>query len=192
MRGLLECELNRMLNTLVERVKPAEIILEDLDFRNQNLSRRMNRLLSNFGRGIVKEKLQALHEEYGIAITFVPAAYTSQSCPHCHHTEKKNRSSRDLFECKNCGFTRHADIVGALNIQTRRSWSEMKINEKNYLSREAVRSYLLSKHHRWCFQANKARKECSSREQNTNRRSKPSSGRRSAPCLLQPPSATAS
>jgi len=126
-RGLLECETGRIPNTLVERKQPAEIVLEALDFRHSQLSRRMNRILRNFGRGIVKEKLKAFSEKYGIKTTQAPAAYTSQECPNCHHAEKANREKRDEFECRNCGLKRHADVVGARNIRSRRSWPEVAI-----------------------------------------------------------------
>lgn len=44
------------------------------------------------------------------------ASYTSQTCPECGHSCKENRITRDAFQCKNCGFEQHADIVGALNV----------------------------------------------------------------------------
>ncbi|RTH22728.1 transposase, partial [Thermus scotoductus] len=41
-------------------------MVERLDLRSPELSRRMNRLLSNFGRRYLKEKLARLGELYGI------------------------------------------------------------------------------------------------------------------------------
>jgi putative transposase len=150
-RGLLECEMGRILNTLVARARPAEIVLEALDFRDVQLSRRMNRILRNFGRGIVKDKLQALGEEYGIQVTEVPAAYTSQECPNCHHVEKANRQKRDKFECRKCGLKRHADAVGAQNIRSRRSWPEVAwaAGFGYAMRREAVLSRVRDTHQQW-------------------------------------------
>lgn len=150
-RGLLACEMGRILNTLVARVRPAEIVLEALDFRDVQLSRRMNRILRNFGRGVVKDKLQALSEEYGIKVTEVPAAYTSQECPNCHHAEKSNRPKRDKFECQKCGLKRHADAVGAQNIRSRRSWPEVAwATGFGYaMRREAVLSRVRDAHQLW-------------------------------------------
>lgn len=157
-RGLLACEIGRVFNTLVERLAPAEIVMESLDFRDAQMSRRMNRLIRNFGRSVVKEKLAALSEEYGIVFTQVPAAYTSQECPHCHHTEKANRATRDKFCCVKCRFKRHADVVGALNIRSRRSWPETQWSGC-FMRREVVLSRLRSAHHRWCAQQSAVRKE---------------------------------
>lgn len=148
-RGLLQCEIGRILNTLVERLKPAEIVMEALDFRDGRLSKRMNRLIRNFGRRVVKDKLAALGEEYGIVVTEIPAAYTSQACPNCHHVEKGNRKTRDTFCCQHCGYHRHADVTGARNIRSRRSWPEAKAGLGLWMRREAVLSRVRDAHQLW-------------------------------------------
>jgi hypothetical protein len=45
-----------------------KIIVEKLDFRSPELSKRMNRLIQNFGKRYVKEKLARLQQLYGIEI----------------------------------------------------------------------------------------------------------------------------
>ncbi|MBH2010199.1 MAG: transposase, partial [Xanthomonadaceae bacterium] len=54
----------------------------------------------------------------GILIA-VPAHYTSQTCPCCGHIAKANRKTQAKFECVDCGYQNHADVVGALNILAR-------------------------------------------------------------------------
>lgn len=50
----------------------------------------------------------------------VDAHYTSQACPCCGHTSKENRPNKGLtFVCRQCGYTLHADLVGARNIALR-------------------------------------------------------------------------
>lgn len=50
----------------------------------------------------------------------VDAHYTSQSCPCCGHTSKENRPNKGLtFVCQPCGYTLHADLVGARNVALR-------------------------------------------------------------------------
>jgi putative transposase len=58
-------------------------MVERIDFREQSLSKRMNRLLNRFRKRVVKEKLKSLQEIYGIEITEVNPAYTSQTCSFC-------------------------------------------------------------------------------------------------------------
>jgi len=52
----------------------------------------------------------------------VDADYTSKRCPMCGHTAEENRPSKGLlFVCQNpeCGYTLHADLVGARNVTLR-------------------------------------------------------------------------
>jgi len=55
---------------------------------------------------------------HGVDVLAVPPAYTSQTCPGCGHTDKKNRPSRDAFVCRSCGYEGNADYVASLNIRT--------------------------------------------------------------------------
>ena len=57
-------------------------------------------------------KLQAR----GGALIKVPAAYTSQACSACGHTEKLNRESQARFKCVACGHAENADVNAAKNI----------------------------------------------------------------------------
>ena len=54
---------------------------------------------------------------------FVPVAapYTSRTCPKCGSTDKRNRLSRDIFRCTDCGHTNDADVNAAENIRRRGS-----------------------------------------------------------------------
>lgn len=50
----------------------------------------------------------------------VDAHYTSQACPCCGHTSKENRPNKGLtFVCQGCGYTIHADLIGARNVALR-------------------------------------------------------------------------
>jgi putative transposase len=53
----------------------------------------------------------------GIRTVFVNPRNTSRTCPKCLWCEKANRKSRDVFQCRSCGWTAPADYVGALGIQ---------------------------------------------------------------------------
>jgi IS605 OrfB family transposase len=55
----------------------------------------------------------------GVPVIYVEAAYTSQECPHCGHTERANRRTQSRFSCVSCGYAAHADVVGARNVRKR-------------------------------------------------------------------------
>jgi putative transposase len=120
-RGFLRTEIGRVLNRLVTDGKPAELVLERLDFRHSGLSRRLNAILRNCGRSIIEAKLADLKDRYGITSTEVNAAYTSQSCSACGYVDKRNRPSQDTFRCLWCGHILHADLNAAANIEARRA-----------------------------------------------------------------------
>ena len=120
-RGFLRTEVGRVLNRLVEQGKPAELVLERLDFRHSDLSRRLNAILRNCGRKVIQDKLRDLEERFGIPSTEVNAAYTSQTCSCCGYVDKRNRRDQKSFVCLWCGHELHADLNAAANIQARRA-----------------------------------------------------------------------
>ena len=66
----------------------------------------------------VYRKLQFMIEykakERGILVVYVDPKHTSITCPRCYHVNKANRNGK-LFQCKACGYTLNADLVGARN-----------------------------------------------------------------------------
>jgi putative transposase len=57
----------------------------------------------------------------GVPVVAVDPRNTSRTCPSCDHIDKANRRSQSEFCCKSCGFSDHADHVGAVNIARRAS-----------------------------------------------------------------------
>ncbi|KKD05292.1 RNA-guided endonuclease InsQ/TnpB family protein [Streptomyces sp. WM6386] len=55
----------------------------------------------------------------GVPFIEVDAAYTSQRCPRCGHTERGNRPTRDIFRCRRCGLAGPADHVAGINVRDR-------------------------------------------------------------------------
>lgn len=69
---------------------------EKLDFRSPELSKKMNRILFNFGKRYIGEKLNRLKKFYGIVIYYINPAYTFQECGfygYIHNREKKGYSN---------------------------------------------------------------------------------------------------
>ena len=121
LRGMLKTRINTALNRIVEVHAPAELVVERLDFRSPDLSRRMNRLVTNCGRAVFRQKLADLQEKFGIAAVEVPSPYTSQECSHCHYVDRANRRSQSEFHCRWCGSGMHADVNAACTVKGRRS-----------------------------------------------------------------------
>lgn len=121
LRGFLRTEIGRVLNRLEARGRPKELVLERLDFRNPDLSRRMNAILRNCGRSIIQSKLADLEQRFGVVVTEINPAYTSQTCSVCGYVDQRNRTSQSRFACLWCGNVLHADLNAASNIGERRA-----------------------------------------------------------------------
>jgi putative transposase len=141
LRELLKNEINRLINVIIKIYKPRRIIIERLDFRGPELSKKMNRIIQNFGKRYIKEKFQRLQELYGIEVMEVNPAYTSQECSSCGYVDRRNRKDTQEFECKVCGNKINAQINGAKNISKRSSLGNLtkkqvlKILVERYLER---------------------------------------------------------
>ncbi len=130
-----------MLNRIFKIYQPEEIVIEDLNFRNSDLSPQINRLLNRFGMKIIKQKLADLEERYKIRIIKVNPAYTSQTCSNCGYVDKRNRKSQEEFECLMCGKKINADINASRNIGVGSS-NPMKYLRRRTVLRMLVRAYL--------------------------------------------------
>jgi transposase, IS605 OrfB family, central region len=133
LRDYLKNEINRLLNRLIKIYRPKKIVVEMLDFRSPDLSKRLNRLVQDFGKKYIKQKLERLQQLYGIEIVEINPAYTSQECSSCGYVDKKNRKDAQEFECKVCKNKINAQINGAKNILKRSSLGSLHLTKKQVL-----------------------------------------------------------
>ncbi len=93
-------------------------------------ARRANRYASKWAFAELHDMIAYKAVLSGSLTIKVDAHYTSKACPLCGYTSDKNRPKHGLlFVCQNpqCGYTLHADLVGARNIAmrtllTRQDW----------------------------------------------------------------------
>jgi len=143
-RDFLKSETNRIFNRIIQIHKPKVIVLEKLDFRSPELSKRLNRLISNFGKRYINEKINRLKQIYGIEIIFINPAYTSQECSNCGYIDRNNRKDTHTFECKSCGNKINAQVNGAKNILRRSSLRDLitPYTSKKKVLQMLVKQYL--------------------------------------------------
>ena len=99
-RGFIKTETNRILNQYFDKNQNIKIVvIEKLRFSSPELSRRLNRIIQNFGYNLFKSKLEELNP-----------AYTSQQCSNCGYTDKNNRTNQSKFKCLCCGQRSNADV----------------------------------------------------------------------------------
>jgi len=112
--------LNWVVCRLFDWMGDAVIVMEQLRLpqgKKVKGAKALNRTLSLLPSGIIKRAIVEKATEKGLPVIFVNPRGTSQTCPQCG--EKGERIKRDEFKCPICGFSSHADIVGAMNILKR-------------------------------------------------------------------------
>lgn len=111
----LKQELNKLAKKLVNYYY-CNFALEDLFIQDKNgRNKKFRRNYKNLPYKHLLKRLETLTVLEGFQAVRVNPVYTSQTCPVCEFRSKKNRRG-DLFQCKRCGFTEHADVVGAVNV----------------------------------------------------------------------------
>ena len=102
------------------------IVMEDLgtfgrtyvksdDFESLNF----NRIVRALHLTDLKNEVEHIANNYGIAVSLVQSEYTSKRCPVCGCIEDENRLSQEEFRCAHCGHADNADHNAAINIRNR-------------------------------------------------------------------------
>lgn len=118
------CDHNVSKHILDTLSRGTTLALEDLTNirqRAQRFRRDTRRRLHAWSFRRQQDMLAYKAPDYGVAVVFVDARYTSQRCSSCGHTSRKNRPSRGVFACEKCKHTEHADLNAARNIAA--NWS---------------------------------------------------------------------
>ena len=83
--------------------------------------KRANRKIHRIPFHKFKQAIQSVAWQHGIDVVEVPATKTSQRCPKCGYTSKKNwvffNGKRRLFKCR-CGYEANVDRTASRNIAT--------------------------------------------------------------------------
>lgn len=131
---IANCRLDFLHKLSTDTSKNHAVIgLEDLQVRNMSKSARgtrdepgrnvaqksgLNKAILDQGWRMFRRMLEYKQMWRGGEVVAVPPRYTSQECPKCHHICTENRPQQALFLCVACGYANHADVVGAMNIDT--------------------------------------------------------------------------
>lgn len=157
------------------------IVMEDLDNGfgrcfvkdKDNEDINYNRKVKFLGLSSLKDEVEHIARNYGIALSTVQSSYTSKMCPICGCIEDENRPDQETFCCVECGHHSNADFNASINIKNRVSEAVLRNRllkpldngayEPKKMKREKVKEVLLSfrKH------LSKAGSECVQMELNT-------------------------
>lgn len=108
-------KVSRAIVNFTKENKISVIRLEQLTNIRQTArtSRKNEKNLHNWSFFRLSQFIEYKANLEGIKVEYVNPAYTSQTCPKCH---EKNKAQDRKYKCK-CGFEKHRDLVGAMNIR---------------------------------------------------------------------------
>ena len=86
---------------------------------NARVKAGLNKAILNLNLGEIRDFTRYKLEERGKLMIKVRAAYSSQECAECGHTEKANRPNQATFYCQGCGHKDNADNNAARVIKKR-------------------------------------------------------------------------
>jgi IS605 OrfB family transposase len=115
------------------------IVMEDLDIGcSKTHSRDANYKLKRMGIQGIKNDLIKYTKDFGISVTLINPAFTSQQCPKCGHISKENRKTQEMFCCVSCGHTDNADYNASVNIMNRHGDTRIKLDTPYWRVKEIL------------------------------------------------------
>jgi IS605 OrfB family transposase len=131
-KNLIGRKIGRLNNDIAHKVskkivnnaianKVNTIAFEEL--KKFNPKKKKMKKKTNYRLNMWMRKRIQMYTAYKAGLNSVPVVtvdpkHTSQRCPRCNHTERKNRRGI-LFSCKHCKYTNNADRIGSINIAQR-------------------------------------------------------------------------
>ena len=146
--GILEHEIKSSIDSYIKSIDHETLtVLEKLDIKEFNSSRKSNGKRSMFARGQLQKKLMETLNWKGYDFKEIEPDYTSQCCPVCSYTDKANRNNKS-FKCQCCGYEADADYVGALNIKARAEDKEiLDVCEKYKYNHDEMQKHIKIVYH---------------------------------------------
>src|SRR3989442_1385160 len=113
-------EINRAVNQCFAGHEGAQFSYEHLSVATMKYkARAMNAYLYASNLAHIPRQIAWNAAKRGIAAIRVKSAYTSQECSVCHYVDRANRPNQQTFCCRVCGYSLHADLNSAINIERR-------------------------------------------------------------------------
>ncbi len=139
-------EINRAVNQCFAEHPDAQFAYERLSVATMKYkARAMNAYLYASNLAHIPKQLAWGAAKRGRAATKVKSAFTSQVCSVCHYPDRANRPDQQTFCCVVCGYSTHADLNAAINIEHR--WGDTELRACK--DRRAVKALLLQRHQQW-------------------------------------------
>lgn len=104
--------------------------------KSSRKQRKVNRIRGTWSYAALRAMVTYKAPLAGSLVIAVDPKYTSQTCPKCAHVSRENRlQGGERFACVNCGWSGHADVVGATNVGMKAwQWKLEQVNQERETS----------------------------------------------------------
>jgi hypothetical protein len=138
--------INRAVNQCFTQHEGYQFAYEHLSVATMKYkARAMNAYLYASNLAHIPKQIAWNAAKRGVAAIRVKSAYSSQECSVCHYTDRANRPNQQTFCCMVCGYSTHADLNAAINVEHR--WEDDELRACK--GRKAVKALLLQRHQEW-------------------------------------------
>jgi putative transposase len=109
--------LHQISDYLTQEVRPAVIVLEDLNVAGMVKNHSLARAISDVGFSELRRQIEYKAQWYGIEVAIVDRFFpSSKTCSRCGVIKSDLTLSDRTFICSDCGFTLDRDMNAALNL----------------------------------------------------------------------------
>src|SRR6266567_1296243 len=138
--------INRAVNQCFAEHEGAQFAYEHLSVATMKYkARAMNAYLYASNLAHIPKQIAWNAAKRGVAAIRVKSAYSSQECNVCYNVDRANRPDQQTFCCVVCGYSVHADLNAAINIEHRLGDDELRACK----DRKAVKALLMQRHEEW-------------------------------------------
>jgi transposase len=138
--------INRAVNQSFTEHQGCQFAYEHLSVATMKYkARAMNAYLYASNLAHIPKQIAWNAAKRGVAAIRVRSAYSSQECSVCYYTHRKNRPNQQTFCCRVCGFSTHADLNAAINIERRLGDAELQACK----DKAAIKALLMQRHREW-------------------------------------------
>jgi Putative transposase DNA-binding domain len=138
--------INRAVNQCFTEHEGCRFAYEHLSVATMKFkARSMNAYLYASNLAHIPKQIAWNAAKRGVAAIRVRSAYSSQECSVCYYTHRKNRPNQQTFCCAVCGYSTHADLNAAINIERRLGDAELQACK----DRKAIKALLMQRHQIW-------------------------------------------
>ena len=139
-------EINRAVNQCFAEHPNVQFAYEQLSVATmKHKARAMNAYLRASNLAYIPRQIVWNATKRGVQATRVKSTYSSQECSVCHYVDRANRPDQQTFCCQVCGYSTHADLNAAINIERRGNDAALSVCK----DRQAVKSLLVQRHEVW-------------------------------------------